>query len=237
MTAHQYPIIPDIGLKVRKTFITSFTAFEREWKFKVRSQSEANIAKSCLTYYKPMWDWDKFDRLNKQDIVIDIGAHVGFFAVPVGYLVKRVIAFEPAPANYTLLERNITLNKGNVHPQDCAIGTDIGITTLNLGVQGTTGHSITNAKRGGVSVRVACRSIQDVIGQYRPTVLKLDCEGAEWDILTDPSCLSGIRIIVAEMHKVSQHSLPKVVKVLKQAGMKVTTQPNSWFTKLIAYRK
>ena len=54
--AHKYKIISDIGLVVHDTFETSFTAFGKLWKFRVRSQSEANIARSCLAYYKPMWD-------------------------------------------------------------------------------------------------------------------------------------------------------------------------------------
>lgn len=237
--AHKFPIVEDIGLKVHKTFLTSFKAFDLEWKFSVRSQSEANIAKSCLTYYKSMWDGVLCEPVNKRDIIVDVGAHVGFFAIPIGHLVKRVIAFEPAPANFTLLERNAKRNKVNVYMQECAVGADDGVTTLHLGVQGTTGHSTTSVKRGGVSKRVLSRKIEDVISDYNPSVLKLDCEGSEWDILATrfPAHLwKNVRLIVSEMHKVKQHDLSAIVKNLKMDGFKVKTKSNSWFTKLIAYK-
>jgi FkbM family methyltransferase len=240
MVKHIYPVIPTIGYKVGKTFKTSFNHFGRDWKFNVRSQSEANIAKSCLVYYKAMWEGKLFEPIGKKDLVVDIGAHVGFFAVPVSTIVKRVIAFEPSPANYQLLVRNNKLNKGNIHLVESAVGRDTGITTLYMGVQGTTGHSTTSIKRGGVSKRVLSTTIAEVIGQYNPTILKLDCEGAEWDILATsfPVHLwNNVRVIIAEMHKVKQNNLPKIVKNLKMDGFKVKTHPNSWFTKLIAYKE
>ena len=237
MTKHVYPIIPDIGLKVHKTFVHKFIYFEHEWKFRVRSQSEANLARGCLTYYKAMWDAELFEPINHTDTVVDVGAHVGFFAIPISCLVKKVIAFEPSPANFILLDRNITANQSAVLPRQAAVGESGGSAILNLGVQGTTGHSITNKKRGGVSISVICWSLSDVINTYNPTVLKLDCEGAEWDILANPDLLGNIRIIVAELHKVQAHDLPTMLKVMKKAGMKVIVLPNSWFTKLIAYRR
>jgi FkbM family methyltransferase len=237
--AHKYPIIPDIGLKVHKTFVHKFEAFGREWKFNVRSQSEANIAKSCLNYYKSMWEGKYCESVSKDDTVVDVGAHVGFFAVPMASQVRMVHAYEPSPANYRLLTQNVKLNlmTGLVRSVEMAVGARSEVVTLNLGVQGTTGHSITHQKRGGVSTEVVCVDLQSIVDFCKPTVLKLDCEGAEWDILTNPDLLGNIRIIVAELHKVKQHHLPSMQKVLKQAGMKVVTQPNSWFTKLIAYRR
>lgn len=236
---HVYPVIPDIGLKVHDTFEITTMAFGQPWKFLVRSQSEANIAKSCLSYYKSMWDDTIPVGIGVDDVVVDIGAHIGFFSIPVSAIVDKVIAFEPSPANYLLLQRNISKNHCNAHmfTREAAVGKNTGRVVLNLGVQGTTGHSITNGKRGGVSIEVDCFNLDWIVNEFNPTVLKMDCEGAEWDILTDTDLLGNIRIIVAELHKVKQHSLPKLLKVLKQAGMKTVVQPNSWFTKLIAYRR
>lgn len=159
-----------------------------------------------------------------------------FSAIQFHFLAGRVIAFEPAPANYELLERNIALNESTVSPFRMAVGAEVGAVKLNLGVQGTTGHSITNRKRGGVSTIVECTNLEQIVASYDPTILKINCEGGEWEILTDPDLLKGVRMIVAELHKVKQHDPVALGKVLLQAGMRVDMKHNSWFSKLVAWR-
>lgn len=235
---HQYPVVLDIGTVVHDTAEISFSAFDKVWKFEVRNQAEANIAKSCLSYYKPMWDGILVPPLCKDDVIADIGAHVGFFSVPISDKVNTVFSFEPAPANYELLGRNVRLNEAkNIRTFPYAVGATQGSVRLNLGIQGTTGHSISNRKHGGVAVEVQCITLKEIVRLYVPSVLKIDCEGAEWDILTDASLLHHIRIIVAELHKVSKHNLTAVTAVLEQAGMLWSVKHNSWFSKLIAWRK
>ena len=235
---HKFPVVPDIGLKVHKTFKTEHTYFDKIWKFNVRSQSEANISRGCLTYYKAMWDGSLPLSLTPEDVVLDVGAHVGFFAIPISSQVWRVVAYEPSPANYKLLKRNIRSNKvENVIAVHAAIAPSTGPVTLNLGVQGTTGHSISNKKRGGVSVEVPGVSIVDAIDRWQPTVLKLDCEGAEWDILSQLSHIQGVRMILAELHKVKPLQLAALEELLKLTGYTYKIKSNSWFSKLTAYKQ
>jgi FkbM family methyltransferase len=238
MTHHVYPIVPDIGLVVHKTFEVQHTYFDRLWYFKVRSQSEANIARSCLTYYRAMWDGKLCPALSQQDVVVDIGAHVGFFAIPVASQVGVLIAYEPAPANYKLLRANARRNQAhNLVASPQAVAGTAGLVQLSLGVQGTTGHSIVARKRGGVSIQVEAVDLSQIVKLYKPTVLKLDCEGAEWGILTEPELLGGIRLLIAELHKVSAVRLKGMRAVLRHTGFKVIVQSNSWFSKLTAYKE
>ena len=51
--------------------------------------------------------------LRPHDVVLDIGAHIGTFAIPIAMACQRsvrVFAFEPQPDVYALLERNVMLN-------------------------------------------------------------------------------------------------------------------------------
>jgi FkbM family methyltransferase len=51
--------------------------------------------------------------LRANDVVLDIGAHIGTFAIPIAMACQRsvrVFAFEPQPDVYALLERNVMLN-------------------------------------------------------------------------------------------------------------------------------
>lgn len=238
MAKTTYPKNPDIGLKVGPTFRTHFSQFGTDFYFNVRSKSEENIAKGCLMYYKSMWDMETIPySIGSEDTVVDIGAHVGFFTIPIATQVHQVVSYEPSPANFSLLERNIRQNhSANVIAVHAAIGPTHGMVNLNLGIYGTTGHTISGRKLGGVSVQVECFTLEEVVSKFNPTVLKMDCEGAEWDILSDTKPLKHINVIVAELHKVDKHSLPKLLKDLRKSGFHTLAKSNSWFTKLIAYK-
>jgi len=157
-----------------------------------------------------------------------------FFAIPISSQAYHVIAIEPAPANYEMLCRNVKRNScENVTPIHSAMSSIDGEVELNLGVSGTTGHSVTSKKRSGPHTTVPSCSLMTAVTRWGPTVLKLGCEGAEWVILTDPGLLQGIRIIVAELHKVTGTKL----HALEQAGYQYTIKSNGWFSKLIAHKE
>jgi FkbM family methyltransferase len=48
--------------------------------------------------------------IQKSDVVVDIGAGLGIYAVYLSDLAKKIIAFEPHPESFNLLETNIRLN-------------------------------------------------------------------------------------------------------------------------------
>lgn len=126
--------------------------------------------------------------LARGDVVIDIGAHVGIVSI---YLAKRypgirVYAFEPVPGNYARLLRNIAANEAE------------GITALNLAVT-YDGRDLTlagdpHANSGGISAytnaeprfTVKSTTLPAILVDYsieRCKLLKIDCEGAEHEIL------------------------------------------------------
>ena len=51
--------------------------------------------------------------LEKGEVVLDIGAHIGYYTLIAAKIVGnegKVFAFEPAPDNYALLEKNVNAN-------------------------------------------------------------------------------------------------------------------------------
>src|SRR3989442_14572553 len=44
------------------------------------------------------------------DVVVDVGAHIGRYALRAAARASKVIAVEPDPSNFSLLERNVRLN-------------------------------------------------------------------------------------------------------------------------------
>ena len=50
------------------------------------------------------------NNIDKNNLFIDVGAHIGTLSIPLSRLYKQVLAFEPVKENYDLLETNIKLN-------------------------------------------------------------------------------------------------------------------------------
>lgn len=82
--------------------------------------------------------YDRFYCPRNDDVVIDVGAHVGLFTLKVAKKVKKVVAIEPHPLNYRFLIANITLNGlKNVIPLKLALSSYSGKAKLYLRDSGT----------------------------------------------------------------------------------------------------
>ena len=55
-------------------------------------------------------------------------------------------------------------------------------------------------------------------------LLKLDCEGAEWSILTDTESLAAVRSLVMEYHLVDGHTEAELVSIVTKLGFRVLEQ-------------
>ncbi|MEM4435677.1 MAG: FkbM family methyltransferase [Thermosphaera sp.] len=87
--------------------------------------------------------YNKFHSIQKDDVVIDVGAHAGVFILKVTRKAKRrVVAIEPHPPNYMLLLKNIIINKlENVIPMNLALSDREGVVRLHVS-RASVGHTI-----------------------------------------------------------------------------------------------
>ncbi len=120
--------------------------------------------------------------IHESDIVIDIGGNIGTFALLASRYASRgkVFTFEPNSENYKLLVQNIL-------PIHAAVSGSIGKIKLFRGSDGGF-HSIHedrayNHERYELVDSVNLKDIFEVHSIVRCDFLKLDCEGAEHDIL------------------------------------------------------
>ena len=125
----------------------------------------------------------KFDDIQRDDIVIDIGACIGGFSIPASRMSDYVYAVEPIMAEE--LRRNIILNKRNIQVIEAALGKgDI--------IEAKWNHHYKSVKSMTLSdIKSFCGGCD---------FLKVDCEGNEW--LIKPEELNGIRRIEMEVHKI-----------------------------------
>ncbi len=169
------------------------------------------------------------------DTVIDIGAHIGLFAVRVAPLAKRVVSFEPVAANFETLEKNVA-HYPHVKPVCKAVSAKRGTATIYVSAN-PSAHSMhpSEAERRTGATEVETLSLADVFTDYaieRCDLLKLDCEGAEYEILNAvPDALwPRIARIVMEFHAVEggapDWTGPGLAKRLESRGFGVEVLPH-----------
>jgi FkbM family methyltransferase len=100
-------------------------------KLKDGSKLSLDLRMECLSFYLGEYEPENLrvllTFLPSEGTFIDIGANIGFFSVPVAHRRRetqgRVYAFEPIPANYSELLKNIRLNglEGKIIPSNLAI--------------------------------------------------------------------------------------------------------------------
>lgn len=145
------------------------------------------------------YNFDKID-FKEGDVVIDIGANVGMVSI---YLAKKypflkIYAFEPVKQNYENLLRNIEIN--NI-PDDVITAENIAITKDRRNINiitplDNTGASSSVIERhltsinSNINPNIKTITFDDIFEKYnidKCKLLKIDCEGAEYEILYSAS--------------------------------------------------
>jgi FkbM family methyltransferase len=135
--------------------------------------------------------------IREDDVVLDVGAHVGAFSVMSGKKLNKglVISFEPNPDIYQLLKLNVYLNGlRNVVPVNIAVADYCGKAELSVLGDPAAGYLSPDIS-GAETFKVQVRTIDDFClerGIDRVAFIKIHAEGSEIAIL------KGARNIIAD---------------------------------------
>lgn len=141
-------------------------------------------------------------------LVLDVGANIGAFALWASAAgAEQVIAYEPEPANAAQLRRHVERNGAAIVVEEAAVtGRDLParLSLVSAGLEGDA-HLVASDEPGvdvaGVSLRTAIVSALAVNGHREVALLKIDTEGAEYDMLADlDDILPLVRRIALEFH-------------------------------------
>ena len=116
-------------------------------------------------------------------VFIDAGAQLGQYTLVAAGLGATVHAFEPNPATFSMLERNIHLNQLEVILNPAALSDRSGMITLYDSTVDNIGSASLRPpyNYSGATHQVHCMTLDEY--GVRPDVLKIDTEGAELLVL------------------------------------------------------
>jgi len=168
--------------------------------------------------------------------ILDIGANVGLFSLPASdfYPRAKVHAYEPNPRVLPYLQAN---TRGIA---DCTVFSEaVGLedATVQMTDEADSNQARTKKTDQGSIHQVAFREAVQRLGGT-VDLLKMDCEGAEWEVFQAGDCWTKIRHIRMEYHLVNGHVFQDVVDTLSRLHFTVTHhKPESNYGLVWADRK
>lgn len=203
-----------LGLEVRPRFAgVALSAPDAETAWTVALQIAIGEYRSPGLTPEPGWR------------VVDVGANIGVFSLWAERLGADVTAFEPEPRTFESLVTNVAGRR--VSPTQAAlVGQSVPTVRLYLSELISTRHTVLGKEiESGEPLRdyvdVPAVTLADVVGSGCD-LLKLDCEGAEFEGLlrADDETLRRAQRIILEFHRVFG-SPEALVERLEAAGMAV----------------
>ena len=182
-------------------------------------------------FFHRVYTPDGFE-IEANSVVLDIGAHVGAFAASAARSASgvTVYAFEPSPENFALLSNNMARNGlSNVRLTQSAVSGGGGVRQLHV-ADSPAEYSLHIVKPGATQLPVSSVTLTEIIetnGIKTIDLLKLDCEGAEYEILeaaASQGALRRVRRVAMEAHVLDASRSPAcLVSLLEAQGFRVRT--------------
>ena len=188
----------------------------------------------------------QFDSSNPRPRIVDCGANVG--AALLFFKAFRsdaeVLAFEPDPTTFARLKQTIASNHlQGVIAENAAVGEKEGTVAFysSRADPGSLTASVKPSWGGDASQQVRVVRLSDWIREP-VDFLKLDVEGAEYEVIRDLIATDAIRWVreaVIEYHELDSEpdGVPRMIEALQAAGLDVAVTPDPKRTGLIRARR
>nr|WP_295000720.1 FkbM family methyltransferase [uncultured Methanobrevibacter sp.] len=176
---------------------------------------------ACNKEYFSDDDWNMINFQDRQ--VIDIGGNVADSALDFANQGADVIAFEPVKHLYEIALENISLNP-SLSNKITFINKAVGSKKGKIDI---TANSLKNYVSGDVNYEIDVITIDDILNEYeiKPDILKMNCEGCEFEIIPQTD-LSIFNEVIFEHHaKIAGKDYKPLIEILKKQGFKINTYP------------
>ncbi len=176
--------------------------------------------KFFLEYYMDYYSDFGIDYNNR--IIIDIGANVGDTALYFSSQGSKVYAFEPVKAFFDMAKKNFNLNpnlKGKIKIFNYGVSYKKGKLKIN------SMDSVSDYINKNDSYVIEIISINDILNFVEPDLLKMDCEGCEFEIIKNAD-LSMFNELIFEYHsEIVGKDYNELIEKLQSQGFKIDVFP------------
>jgi FkbM family methyltransferase len=152
--------------------------------------------------------------------VADIGCHAGLFSIAarLQWHEAAIHAYDPNPAMQPYWAKHAEQAgfKGRLE----AVGLKAG--TVSLLTHADSVQTRTECSESGIA-QISFREVLERLGGSADLV-KLDCEGAEWDILKDHESWQKVKYLTMEFHLWAGYTFSELRQVIKNLGFTITYQ-------------
>ncbi len=184
---------------------------KQETKWKIRGNTyalrDSKFSQALPVIYKEIIEglYD-YDDLRQMDVVLDLGAHVGAFSIPLAkeFPLAQFYCVEPSIINYSNLRYNILKNNiKNIKTLRMALDITNGVVFLNQDTDnsGATTTSKTNTSSDNIVKSITFNDLLILIEVNKIKLLKVDIEGSEVALLPFINTIkSTCKTIILEIH-------------------------------------
>jgi FkbM family methyltransferase len=196
----------------------------KDYKFLVRTSSYSDEATVLLRDEEDIY---QLINLNRNSIVIDIGAHIGTYSIRFCKIAHKVIAIEPLYDNYLILIYNAKLNNcKNLYPINMGIWSEEGTKSIFYKPERTDLATLidnlidnqSNYYKHMVKVTTLDKLVNS-LGLTKIDFLKIDAEKSEYEILRGANkVLDNTKSVLIETFENNRY---KCLDYLKNKGFKI----------------
>jgi FkbM family methyltransferase len=156
-------------------------------------------------------------KLGNVRTIVDVGANVGFFSLAARQRYPNAVihAYEPNPRVLPYFDANTDGLDIVLHPE--AVGDWEGFVTILD--EGPSDEARTRAGEGSIRQVSLNTAIERIGGSI--DLLKLDCEGAEWEILKLDGCWERVKNIRMEFHMFNGETVDQAHAAIARIGFKI----------------
>ncbi len=225
----------------------------RALQFTTRSSNiHFEVQQSLYPVFKEIFMEDVYSissvvkELSSKPVIIDIGANAGFFDILLLSKIPAatIYAYEPLPDNIQQIQKLISANPVL---QDKLFTSQVAVTgttkqNIDLYIETELQSSVVASvfanfdTRNTRKISVSCITLNEIIldnNLQAIDVMKIDCEGSEYDILynTDPSLIRRAKMLLIEVHDLDkdQNNITALNNFLKEIGYTTTHRPINQF--------
>jgi FkbM family methyltransferase len=122
--------------------------------------------------------------LRPAEIFVDVGANVGVYTVLAGGIGAQCISIEPVKSSFKHLLLNVHLNGIDtlVDARNVGIGSQKGTLKFTQGLDALN-HVVMSGANGAALADVEADTLDNVVGESQPVLLKIDVEGYETEVI------------------------------------------------------